>query len=122
MKALLFTSIAVLLAVNNIFVNFRLGPLSIDRLLEFAIFAIFFKSFLTEMRTDSYFRKYVIAIVALAVIQLLMNIRLTAFHEAESSVIMQSFFKCISFVVFSYLFLLIIKEDIKYVNFVSLFK
>ena len=31
---------------------------------------------------------------------------------------MQSFFKCISFVVFSYLFLLIIKEDIKYVNYI----
>lgn len=118
MKALLYITIAVLLAINNIFVNFRVGPLSFDRLLEFLIFAIFFKSFLTEIRDNAYFRKYVLFIVVLAVLQILMNVKLAAFNNSDSSLILQSFFKCISFIVFSYLFLLIIKEDIKYLNYI----
>lgn len=118
MKAILYITIAVLLAINNIFVNFRIGPLSFDRLLEFALFAVFFKSFLAEMRDNSYFRKYVLFIVVLAVLQILMNVKLAAFNNSDSSLILQSFFKCISFIVFSYLFLLIIKEDIKYLNYI----
>ena len=118
MKAILYITIAVLLAVNNIFVNFRIGPLSFDRLLEFALFAVFFKSFLIEVRDNAYFRKYVLFIVVLAVLQILMNAKLAAFNNSDSSLILQSFFKCISFIVFSYLFLLIIKEDIKYLNYI----
>jgi O-Antigen ligase len=116
MKSLVYILIAFLLATNNVFINFRVGFLSYDRLLEFIIFVIFIKPFINEFNTNSYFKKYTLFIILFAITQLLMNIKLVAFNNVESDVILKGFFKSFSFLVFSYLFLLIVKKDIKYLN------
>lgn len=116
MKSALFILIAVLLAVNNIFINFRIGNLSYDRLLEFGLFFLFFKSYITELRENSFFRKYNLYIILFAIVQFLMNIKLVMFNGAETKIIYVSFVKCFSYIVFSYLFLLIVKENTKYLN------
>ncbi len=116
MRGIIFISIAVLLAINNIFVNFRIGSISFDRLLEFGIFFIFLKSYVKEIKTNAFFRKYNTYIVVFAIIQLLMNFKLLMFEDMPIKIIYVSLIKCFSYIVFSYLFLLIAKENTKYIN------
>lgn len=118
MKHFIYIVIAVLIGINNIFINYKVSLISYERLLEFMIFGMFIKSFLDEYRQNGYFRKYTHYILLFAVLQLLMNLKLVAFDNAESKTIFIGFFKCSSFLVFSYLFLLIAKADDKYINIV----
>lgn len=68
------------------------------------------------MQHNKFFRIYNLFILALAFLQLLMNLKLVAFNGEEADIIQESFFKCISFIVFSFLFYLIVKEDLKYLK------
>ena len=58
MKNWIYYLIAFLLAVDNVFVSKRIGFLSVDRLLEIMIFILFFRSFLDELRTNPFFKKF----------------------------------------------------------------
>lgn len=116
MKSIAFIIIAILLATNNVFINFKVGSISYDRLLEFVFFFLFIKSFIIEMDTNSYFKKYVLFIIVLAFLQLMINLKFVAFYNAESDVLLKNLIKCFSFIVFSYLFLMIAKDNVKYLN------
>ncbi|MEA1787721.1 O-antigen ligase family protein [Arenibacter sp. GZD96] len=108
--------IAILLAVDNVFIRFRVGGLSIDRLLEFGLFFLFLKSFLLELKTNPYFKTYTTFLVGFALLQLLVNFKMAIFGDMEFKEVYVDFVKCFSFLVFSFLFLLIAKKDPKYIN------
>lgn len=112
----LYILIAILLAVDNVFIRFRVGGLSVDRLLEFALFFIFLKAYLQELKSNSFFKTYTTFIIAFAVLQLLMNLKMAIFGDIEFKEVYTDFVKCFSFLAFSFLFLFIAKKDPKYVN------
>ena len=116
MRKIVFIIIACLLATNNIFSNYKLGPISYTRLIEFMIFFAFFNSFIKEFSENSYFRKYFLFVITFTVLQLFVNIKLVAFDGYETKMILEGFVKSISFGVFSFLFYLLIKSNIKYLN------
>lgn len=116
MKSLVYIFIALLLAVNNVFINFKVGPISYDRILEFAFFFLFINTFLEEIKYNRYFRIYNLFVLVLATLKLFMNLKLVAFDNVDSEIILKSLIKCFSFVAYSFLFLLIVKENIKYLN------
>ncbi len=116
MSRFLYIAIAVLLGLNNVFVNFRLGPISYDRLLEFALFFVFFTSFIKEMQRNSFFRGWVNYIIALALLQAFVNLKLALFNDIEVMQFVTSLVKCFSFIVFSFLFILILRKGVYYLN------
>jgi hypothetical protein len=112
----LFILIAILLAVDNIFIKFKISGISYDRLLELALFIYFFKDFLQEIRINLFFKKWVSFLLAFASLQLILNL----FSAIDGGILFEDvykgLFKCISFIAFSFLFLLIAKENHKYLN------
>tara|TARA_R110000868_G_scaffold193351_1_gene438227 strand:- start:22993 stop:24288 length:1296 start_codon:yes stop_codon:yes gene_type:complete len=108
--------IAILLAIDNIFINFKVGGISYDRLLEFLLFFYFFKSYLAEIHENPFFKKWNIFLLLFAIVQLLINFKLAIVGKIEFDVIYIEFIKCFSFLAFSFLFILIAKKDIRYVN------
>lgn len=113
---LIYIIISLLLAIDNIFIKYKVAGISYDRLLEFFFFFVFFKTYLKELHTNPFFRKWNIFIVILAIIQLLANLKMGIEGAIEFKVIYTSFIKCFSFIVFSFLFLLVAKKNIRYVN------
>jgi hypothetical protein len=116
MRAFAFVIIAVLLGINNVFINFKIAGISYDRLLEFVFFFLFLKNYLNALLTDKFFRRYNIFILIFTVLQFLMNLRMVAILNVNKDILMIGLVKCFSFLVFSFLFYLIAKENIKYVN------
>ncbi|MCM4154284.1 hypothetical protein DHD05_22080 [Arenibacter sp. N53] len=108
--------IAVLLAIDNIFINFKINGISYDRLLEFMFFGFFFKSFLLEIKNNPFFKKWNTFLILFTILQLFVNFKLAIVGKIEFEVVYTEFVKCISFIAFSYLFLLIANKDIRYVN------
>lgn len=113
---LIYIVIAVLLAIDNVFIRFRIGGISYDRLLEFALFFFFFKSYLLEIKTNSFFKKWNTFIILFALLQLVINFKLVILGKIEFEEVYKGFIKCFSFLVFSFLFLLIAKKNLKYLN------
>ena len=112
----LYILIAILLAVDNVFIRFRLGGISYDRLLEFVLFFLFLKAYLLEIRTNSFFKTYNAFLLGFAVLQLLMNLKMAISGDIEFEEVYTDLVKCFSFLVFSFLFLFIAKKDQKYIN------
>tara|TARA_R110000868_G_scaffold392315_3_gene662891 strand:- start:308 stop:1597 length:1290 start_codon:yes stop_codon:yes gene_type:complete len=108
--------IAVLLAIDNIFINFKINGISYDRLLEFMFFGLFFKSFLLEIKNNLFFKKWNTFLILFTLLQLFINFKLAIVGKIEFEVVYTEFVKCISYIAFSYLFLLIANKDIRYVN------
>ena len=117
---LAYILIAILLGVDNVFISFRVGSISYDRLLEFVLFFLFFKSYLLEIKTNPFFKKYNTFLLLFTVLQALIGLRLAIAGKIEFKDVYIGLFKCFSFIVFSYLFLLIAKKDIKYINIILL--
>lgn len=113
---LIYILIALLLAIDNIFINFKVSGISYDRLLEFVLFFYFFKSYLLEIKINPFFKKWNTFIILFALLQLFVNFKLAILGEIEFELVYTEFVKCFSFLVYSYLFLLIAKKDMKYVN------
>tara|TARA_R110002050_G_scaffold25689_1_gene68478 strand:+ start:260 stop:685 length:426 start_codon:yes stop_codon:yes gene_type:complete len=101
--------IAVLLAIDNIFINFKINGISYDRLLEFMFFGLFFKSFLLEIKNNLFFKKWNTFLILFTLLQLFINFKLAIVGKIEFEVVYTEFVKCISYIAFSYLFLLIAK-------------
>ncbi len=116
----IYILIALLLAVDNIFINFKVGGISYDRLLAILLFFYFFKTYLLEVQTNPFFKKWNIFLFLFALVQLLMNFKLAISDKIEFVDVYTDFIKCFSFLVFSFLFLLIAKKDIKYINIIIL--
>ncbi|MER3373033.1 MAG: hypothetical protein RIM83_00185 [Allomuricauda sp.] len=111
--------IALLLAFDNVFIKFRLGDIiSIDRALEFAFFFILFKPYVKALKTNSFFRGWNAFLVAFAIIQFLVNLRILVLNEIETKYVFIDLFKGFSFIVFSALFFLMAQRNLKYVNIV----
>jgi hypothetical protein len=108
--------IAILLGIDNIFIRFRIGGLSYDRLFEFILFFIFLKAYLLELKSNPFFKKWNTFIILFASLQLLINLKLAITGHIEFEDAYIGFVKCFSFLVFSFLFLMIAKKDMKYVN------
>tara|TARA_R100001369_G_scaffold85726_1_gene119631 strand:- start:4436 stop:5728 length:1293 start_codon:yes stop_codon:yes gene_type:complete len=108
--------IAILLAVDNVFIRFRIGGLSYDRLLEFILFFVFFKVYLSETIENPFFKKWNRFIILFALLQLVINFNLAIWGKIDFEVVYTDFVKCFSFLVYSFLFLLLVKKDIKYIN------
>jgi hypothetical protein len=109
--------IAVLLAVDNVFIRFRLGGIiSFDRALEFLFFFVLFKPYLTALKTNSFFRGWNRFLVAFIVLQLLVDLRFLIQNEIELKTLLIDVFKGFSFIVFSSLFFLTAQKNLKYVN------
>lgn len=108
--------IAILLAVDNVFIHFRTGGISYDRLLEFVLFFFFFKSYLSEIKNNPFFKNWNTFLILFTLLQLFINFKLAISDKIEFEVVYIEFVKCFSFLVFSFLFLLIAKKDIKYIN------
>ncbi|WP_418499185.1 O-antigen ligase family protein [Flagellimonas sp.] len=119
MKTWIYYLIAFLIAVDNVFVSKRIGFLSVDRLLEIMIFILFFKSFLNELRTNSFFKKFCQFLMVFIILKFLMNLRFLALGEIESLDIVRDLFKGFTFIIFSFLFVIIIKEGTKYLRVIS---
>lgn len=116
MKSVIFIIIAFLLATNNVFIGFRVGSLSIDRLLEFMFFGLFLNTFIKDFFADPFFRKFTLFVIALALVQLITNSFLASYHGLESKSLVENLFKSISFIVFAFLFYLIVKENLWYLK------
>ena len=112
----LYIIIAILLAINNVFIRFKIGDISYDRLLEFVIFFFLFKSYLNELKINPFFKKWNNFIMLFAILQLLMNLGLAISGKLEFNIVYIGLFKCFSFLVYSFLFLLIAKKDLKLIN------
>ncbi|MDT0607835.1 O-antigen ligase family protein [Croceitalea rosinachiae] len=115
-----FIFIAILLAIDQIFIRFKIGFISFDRLLEFIFFFILFKDFVFELKVNSFFRKWCRIIVCLAAIQLLFKLYLSIIGELEFQFVYTPLIKSFSFIVFSFLFLILAKEGVKYLNIIVL--
>lgn len=113
---ILYFLIAILLGLNYVFVNFRLGPLTFDRLLEFLLFFIFFKDFLLEWKKNPFFKGWVNFIIGFGLLQILVNLRMVVQGDLPLMDVFSYFFKSVSFLVFSFLFLLILKKGKRYVD------
>lgn len=120
MRSIIFIIIAILLATNNVFISFRVGSLSVDRLLEFLFFGLFLNTFIKEFHTNVFFRKFTLFILALALIQLITNTFLASYNGLEQKYLLQNLFKTLSFLVYAFLFYLIVKENIWYLKFIVL--
>ncbi|MFK7782906.1 O-antigen ligase family protein [Psychroserpens sp.] len=118
MKSVVFIIIAFLLATNNVFIDFRVGSLSIDRLLEFLFFGLFLNTFIKEFFANAFFKKFTLFVVSLAIVQLISNALLASFHGLESMILLEDLFKSLSFIAYSFLFYLIVKEDLWYLKFI----
>lgn len=109
--------IAILLAVDNIFIRFRLGGIvSIDRVLEFMLFFILLKPYLIALQTNSFFRNWNSFLVAFAVLQFLVNLRFLVMGEIGSLMVLIDLFKGLSFIVYSSLFFLLAQKNLRYVK------
>lgn len=116
MKNILYILIALLLALDNVFIKFKVQGISYDRLLELMIFILLLNSFLVYFRTNDFFRKWVQFIIAFSLLQLIGNLVLGIRGIIEFEDIYTSLIKSFSFVAFSFLFLYIAKKNIKYIN------
>lgn len=112
----LYFLIAILLGVNYVFVNFRIGPLTIDRLLEFALFFFFFKDFIKDYNTNKFLKGWVNFILAFGLLQMLVNIGLVIRGTLPLMDVIAYFIKALSFIVFSYLFFYILKQGKIYID------
>ncbi|MBO0323563.1 hypothetical protein J0X14_14735 [Muricauda sp. CAU 1633] len=109
--------IALLLAVDNVFIRFRVGGIiSFDRALEFVFFFILFKPYLIALRENSFFRGWNRFLIAFIVLQLVVDLRLLVQNQLELKGLLIDVFKGLSFIVFSSLFFLTAKKNLKYVN------
>ena len=115
-KNLIFVTIGILLGVNNIFVNFKIAGISYDRILEFIIFLIFIRTYLRYLREDVFFSRLNIFIGVLSVLQLIVNVRLAIVDNLDIEYVLRDLVKGFTFVVFSFLFLLLIKKNFRFVN------
>jgi len=118
MRSVVFIIIAFLLATNNVFIDFRVGSLSIDRLLEFLFFGLFLNTFIKEFFANAFFKKFTFFVIALAIVQLISNSLLASFHGLESMDLLEDLFKSLSFIVFASLFYLVVKENLWYLKFI----
>ena len=116
MKNIAYIIIAILLAVDNIFIKFKVGDISFDRLFTFLMFFVFFGAYLKEIRNNQFFRRWNVFIIVLAILQLLANLKLSMSGDLEFKYVYIFLVKSFSFVAFSFLFLHIAKRNIKYVN------
>lgn len=118
MRSITFTFIAFLLATNNVFIGFRVEFLSVDRLLEFVFFGLFFNTFLKFFFSDPFFKKFTYFVISLAIIQLISNLTLAINEGLEIKTLFENLFKSISFIIFAFLFYLVVKKDIWYLKFI----
>ncbi len=118
MRSVVFIIIAFLLATNNVFIDFRVGSLSIDRLLEFVFFGLFLNTFIKEFFENPFFKKFTLFVIILAVIQLISNSFLVGFHSIEGKTLPEDLFKSLSFIVYAFLFYLVVKENLWYLKFI----
>jgi len=91
---ILYTIIAILLAIDNIFIRFRIMGMSYDRWLEFLLFILLIRPYIEELQKNSFFRKLNIYILIFALLQLLINIRLGIVGKIELEDIYTQFLKC----------------------------
>lgn len=115
-KTSIYILIALLLAFDNVFIRFRIGVISVDRMIEFLLFFAFFKTYLKTIRYNSFFRRWNTFLILFALLQLLVNLRFAAMGEMELTNVLVSLFKSFSFIVFSFLFFLVARENLKYVK------
>lgn len=108
--------IAILIGVDNVFINYKVAGISYDRLLELIIFAFLFKSFMRELATNRFFKILNIFFVVFLCLQLFVDIRLSLLGTIEPEKVFRDIARYLSFVSFSFLFLYIIKKNIKFVN------
>lgn len=111
-----FIIIAILLAIDQIFIKFKIGGISYDRLLEFVFFFILFKDFIHELKINAFFRKWCRIILLLATIQFLFKLYLSIIGELDFEFVYTPLVKCFSFIVFSFLFVILAKQGVKYLN------
>ena len=93
-----FIIIAVLLGIDQIFIRFKIGGISYDRLLEFVFFFVLFKDFVAELKVNSFFRKWCRIVVCLAAIQLLFKLYLAIIGELEFQFVYTPLIKSFSFI------------------------
>ena len=82
--------IAILLAVDNVFILFRVGGISYDRLLEFLLFFLFFKSYLMEIKTNPFFKTWNTFLILFALLQLFINFKMAILGDIEFEVVAQA--------------------------------
>ncbi len=90
--------------------------MSYDRWLEFLLFILLIRPYIEELQKNSFFRKLNIYILIFALLQLLINIRLGIVGKIELEDIYTQFLKCISYLIFSFLFLLLASRKPNYIN------
>ncbi|MCP4971734.1 MAG: O-antigen ligase family protein [Arcobacter sp.] len=110
--------IAILIGFTNVFINFRIGSISYVRLLSLCFFFLFFKSYLSELKTNSFFKTFNIFIAVLAIIQVVVNLKLSIMEGVEFKPVLIGLIKNLSFVAFTFLAILIAKKDLKFINYI----
>ena len=110
--------IAIIIGFTNVFINFRIGSISYVRLLSFCFFFLFFKSYIDELKTNLFFRSFNIFILSLAIIQVMMNFKLSIVEGIEFKPVIIGLIKNLSFIAFTFLVILIAKKDLKYFNYI----
>lgn len=115
---IIFILIAILIGVNQIFVNFRIGSISYERLLAFGFFFLFLKNYIHELKTNTFFRSFNIFIVVFALVQLVMNLKLSIINGVEFKPVLVGLIKSFSFIAFTFLILLLAKKDKKYLDYI----
>lgn len=113
---LLCILIAILIGIDNVFINYKVVGISYDRLLELLLFACLFKSFLRELKYNRFFRIVNIFFLVFLSLQLFVDIRLSILGSIDPEKVFRDIARYLAFVSFSYLFIFIIKKNIKFAN------
>ena len=119
MKALCIL-IAILLGVNNVFIHYKIGGISYDRLLEISIFFLLIRGYLRELTESKFFRLFNLFLLVFFVLQLLVDFRFALSGNLEFEKLLRDCARFLSYVSFAYLFLFVAKKSLRYVNIILL--
>jgi hypothetical protein len=117
----LYIIIACLLGLNNVFINYKVGGISYDRLIELVLLCVLVKDFIRNLAANRFFAKFILFIGLFFLLQLFVDLRLAMTDVIDVETVMRDIARFISFVAFAYLFLFIINRDIRYINIVLFF-
>ncbi|RRS30909.1 MAG: hypothetical protein P794_05240 [Epsilonproteobacteria bacterium (ex Lamellibrachia satsuma)] len=107
--------IAITLAVNNIFIGYKIMGISFDRILLGVLFVISLKSFLYDIKTNKYLRLVVIFFIIFFALNLLKSSYLVlACDEYNISNMIRSSFRILTMLIFFYLSFFLISRSSNY--------
>nr|WP_298927254.1 O-antigen ligase family protein [uncultured Allomuricauda sp.] len=119
MKNAPYYLIAVLLALDNVFVSKRIGFLSVDRLLEILIFFLFFKQFIAEFKANFFFKRFNQFLIAFICLKFLMNLKFIIVGNIDLLVLIKDAFKGFTFIIYAFLFVVLLKKGTKYLRIIT---